>query len=82
MSARQQANAMDKNHDIENSAEQESSEESTSRREFLRRSVYAAYATPLITALLVEKASAGNSTSQTSGCTQSGWQPQKCDGTP
>lgn len=25
------------------------------RREFLRRSIYAAYATPLITALLVEK---------------------------
>ncbi len=29
------------------------------RRDFLRTSVYAAYATPLITALLVEKASAG-----------------------
>ena len=29
-----------------------------SRREFLRKSVYAAYATPLITALLVEPASA------------------------
>lgn len=29
------------------------------RRDFLRNSVYAAYATPLITALLVEKASAG-----------------------
>jgi hypothetical protein len=31
------------------------------RREFLRTSVYAAYATPLITALLVEEASAANS---------------------
>jgi hypothetical protein len=31
-----------------------------SRREFLRRSVYAAYATPLITALLVEQAAAGH----------------------
>jgi hypothetical protein len=31
------------------------------RREFLRKSVYAAYATPLITALLVEEASAKNS---------------------
>jgi hypothetical protein len=31
------------------------------RREFLRRSIYAAYATPLITALLVEDAAAGNS---------------------
>jgi len=31
------------------------------RRNFLRNSAYAAYATPLITALLVEKASAGSS---------------------
>jgi len=31
------------------------------RREFLRKSIYAAYATPLITALLVEEASAKNS---------------------
>ena len=31
------------------------------RREFLRKSVFAAYATPLITALLVEEASAFNS---------------------
>ena len=31
------------------------------RRAFLRKSVYAAYATPLITALLVEEASAKNS---------------------
>jgi hypothetical protein len=30
----------------------------TGRREFLRKSVYAAYATPLITALLVEDANA------------------------
>ena len=33
----------------------------TERRDFLRNSVYAAYATPLITALLVEKASAATS---------------------
>ena len=33
-------------------------ENSVNRREFLRKSVYAAYATPLITALLVEQASA------------------------
>ena len=31
------------------------------RRAFLRRSVYAAYATPLITALLVEEAGAASS---------------------
>jgi len=31
------------------------------RRSFLRKSVYAAYATPVITALLVEEASAANS---------------------
>lgn len=33
----------------------------TARREFLRNSVYAAYATPIITALLVEEASAAAS---------------------
>lgn len=31
------------------------------RREFLRTSMYAAYATPVIMSVLVEKASAGNS---------------------
>ena len=31
------------------------------RRDFLRKSIYAAYATPLITALLVEEASAKQS---------------------
>ena len=36
-------------------------EEAESRREFLRKSVYAVYATPLITALLVENASAAGS---------------------
>jgi hypothetical protein len=36
-------------------------EDLASRREFLRKSVYAAYATPLITALLVEPASAKQS---------------------
>ena len=33
----------------------------TSRREFLRKSAYAAYATPVIMSLLVEKASAAQS---------------------
>jgi hypothetical protein len=33
----------------------------STRREFLRTSIYAAYATPLITALLVEEASAAPS---------------------
>lgn len=33
----------------------------TTRREFLRTSIYAAYATPLITALLVEEANAAPS---------------------
>jgi hypothetical protein len=33
-----------------------------SRREFLRKSVYAAYATPVITVLLVEQANAAAST--------------------
>jgi len=42
------SNDNEKNHDAD-------------RREFLRKSVYAAYATPLITALLVEEASAKNS---------------------
>jgi len=41
------------------SAEPESVDEN--RRDFLRNSVYAAYATPLITALLVESASAAQS---------------------
>jgi len=31
------------------------------RREFLRKSVYAAYATPVLTAMLVEQASAASS---------------------
>jgi len=52
---------------------------STTRREFLRRSVYAAYATPLITALLVEKASAANSNGSGSGsddfCAKHPWHP-------
>ena len=38
------------------------------RREFLKTSMYAAYATPVIMSLLVEKASAGISQSQ--GCEQ------------
>lgn len=36
-------------------------DENNSRREFLRKSAYAAYATPVITALLINKASAATS---------------------
>ena len=36
----------------------------TKRREFLRKSMYVAYATPLIMSVLVEKASAGWSSGQ------------------
>lgn len=49
------------------------------RREFLRKSIYAAYATPLITALLVEEASAASSNSQGRGSAD--WcrrHPDKC----
>lgn len=53
-------------------------DDSTTRREFLRKSVYAAYATPLITALLVENASAKSS----QGCTSSGYQPPWCQEDP
>jgi hypothetical protein len=38
------------------------------RREFLRRSIYAAYATPLITMLLVEKAAAAPSGGNNGRC--------------
>jgi hypothetical protein len=41
------------------------------RREFLRKSVYAAYAAPVITALLVEQASAA--TSQNPLCADVQW---------
>ena len=44
-----------------NIPEKDSDHVNNSRREFLRKSVFAAYATPLITALLVEEASAKNS---------------------
>ena len=37
----------------------------TSRREFLRKSAYAVYATPVIAALLIEKASAATSAAAT-----------------
>lgn len=42
------------------------------RREFLRKSVYAAYATPIITALLVSNASAAASSTPQSSCASSG----------
>ena len=41
--------------------ERDSDKVNNSRREFLRNSVYAAYATPLITALLVDAKSAAAS---------------------
>ena len=47
----------DHNSDIE----QTTDARSTERREFLRKSVYAAYATPFIMSMLVEKANAGQS---------------------
>ena len=55
-------------------------DDGTSRREFLRKSVYAAYATPLITALLVEPASAaqsGNGGGNETFCDRHPWHP-KC----
>jgi hypothetical protein len=45
-----------------------------SRREFLRNSVYAAYATPLIAALLVEEASAASSNANVD-CDKTPWNP-------
>ena len=44
-----------------NVPEKDSDNVNNSRREFLRKSVFTAYATPLITALLVEEASAASS---------------------
>jgi hypothetical protein len=43
-----------------------------SRREFLRKSVYAAYATPVITALLVSQVSAAASSSNPN-CQDPNW---------
>lgn len=45
----------------DNQDRQPSADVDDERRDFLRKSVYAAYATPLITALLVEEAAAGQS---------------------
>ena len=53
---------------------------SVNRREFLRKSVYAAYATPLITALLVEQASAfqsGVNKNDETFCARNPWH-EKC----
>jgi hypothetical protein len=55
-------------------------DDENSRREFLRKSVYAAYATPLITALLVEQASArqsGNGGGHETFCDRNPWH-KKC----
>jgi len=52
-----------------------------SRRDFLRKSVYAAYATPVITALLVEQASAKASADDNKGqCKKAGgiWVNGQC----
>ena len=51
-----------------------------SRRDFLRRSVYAVYATPVITALLIEKANAAASQNNPN-CQDPNWaaaHPQVC----
>jgi len=50
------------------------SEFDRSRRDFLRKSVYAAYATPVITALLVEQASAKKSKDD-AFCADKPWHP-------
>lgn len=62
---------------------QEQTAEAASRREFLRTSIYAVYATPLITALLVEEAGAANSTpgcppSKRKKCEDGELPPQAC----
>ena len=54
--------------------ERDSDNVNNSRRDFLRNSVYAAYATPLITALLVEKASAASSNANVD-CDKVPWNP-------
>jgi hypothetical protein len=50
-----------KGHYMKESSNTDSKKPDSDRREFLRKSIYAAYATPIITALLVEEASAANS---------------------
>ena len=48
------------------------------RREFLRKSVYAAYATPLITSLLVAEDSAAASRCSFEWCAQRNFHPRCC----
>ena len=48
------------------------------RREFLRKSVYAAYATPLITSLLVAEESAAASRCSLEWCARRGFHPRCC----
>jgi hypothetical protein len=48
------------------------------RREFLRKSVYAAYATPLITALLVAEESAAASRCSFEWCYDRDFHPRCC----
>ena len=60
-----------------NAPERDSHTINNSRREFLRNSVYAAYATPLITALLVSEAEAG--ASQANDCPAACRQPNPPD---
>ena len=46
---------------MDTDAQERETQADQQRREFLRKSIYAAYATPLITVLLVEEAAAKNS---------------------
>ena len=48
------------------------------RREFLRKSVYAAYATPLITSLLVAENSVAASRCSLEWCAQRNFHPKCC----
>ena len=57
-----------------NAPEKDSDNVIKSRREFLRKSVFAAYATPLIMALLVEEASAASSNANVD-CDKVPWNP-------
>ncbi len=50
-----------KNIEEDNNQEQEYDQRHEERREFLRKSLYAAYATPVIISLLVNKANAAES---------------------
>ena len=59
-------------------ARPEQNEVDNERRAFLRNSVYAAYATPLITALLVAEESAAASRCSLEWCARRGFHPRCC----